>query len=113
MYREPVLHTLLPAEPAVAFMSSAMLTEDHPSWVRRVSTPSQKEVAERVTGLSLEDSHIPPNQLCVIPPSLYTCTPCQGLGEGLKYLGWEELGEGAPLAQAGGGGHHSLWVLTS
>lgn len=102
MYRELVLHTLLPAEPAISFMSSAMLTEDHPSWVRQVSTPSQKEVAERVRGLSLEDSDIPPNQLCIIPPLLYTCTPRQGLREGLKYLGWEELGEGAPLAQPGG-----------
>lgn len=86
-----MLHTVLPAEPAVAFMSSAVLTKDRPSWVCRVYIPSQKEVAERVTGLSLEDSDIPPNQLCVILPSLYTTSGSQG---GLKYLGWEELGKG-------------------
>lgn len=104
-----MLHTLLPAEPAVAFMSSTVLTKDHPSLVHRVYIPSQKEVAERVTGLSLEGSDIPPNQLCVILPPLYT-TP--GSQEGPKVSG---LGRttGRGSIRTTRGSRLSLWVPTS
>lgn len=51
------------------------------------------EVTERVMGLSLEDSDTIPNWLYEI---LSSSRMASGSQEGLRDLGWERLGEGAP-----------------